>query len=197
MKDFTKEDRAQRERLERQTSAGVRVDRVGTLNKAIAAHAAREVDGLAAIGILRLTQRGHAADVRQHNRAHADWMQKAGNQTRTLNTASTSPNERMVDPRRQQRRIDGRDWDTTEDATPGVGKPDRDDARDSDYTPALAASGRVTDAGGAMHGARSTEDGANDGSDHWSHGEVESVKSVLSIEDMRALASRKWRGRFW
>ena len=55
----------------------------------------------------------------------------------------------------------------------------------------------MRDAAGAMHGARSTEDGSNDGSDHWAGLGVRDAMEVLSVEDMRALASRRWRGRFF
>ena len=48
-----------------------------------------------------------------------------------------------------------------------------------------------------MHGARSTEDGSNDGSDQWAGLGVRDAMEVLSVEDMRALASRRWRGRFF
>jgi len=56
---------------------------------------------------------------------------------------------------------------------------------------------RVRDAAGAMHGAQSTEDGANDGSDHWVSGEVSDAMDVLSVADMKRIASMRWRGRFF
>ena len=60
---------------------------------------------------------------------------------------------------------------------------------------------RVRDAGGAVHGAKSTEDGANDGSDHWSSGRVEPIEAgpvVLTLLQMRVIAGAKARNsRYW
>jgi hypothetical protein len=53
MKDFTKEDRAQRERLERASPDMARLDRVGGLNKIAAGAAGRELPGLAAYVLMR------------------------------------------------------------------------------------------------------------------------------------------------
>ena len=53
MKDYTAEDRAQREKLERMSSAGSRADVCGILNKMVAGDAARELPGLAAYGLIR------------------------------------------------------------------------------------------------------------------------------------------------
>ena len=51
---------------------------------------------------------------------------------------------------------------------------------------------RVKDADGAMHGARSTEDGSNDGSDHWASGRVTPIEPEwLTVEQMRVIAGVK------
>ena len=61
---------------------------------------------------------------------------------------------------------------------------------------------QVRDADGNMPGARSTEDGSNDGSDHWQNQGVHNLGSygyegeVLSIEDMANRARQKWRSLF-
>ena len=81
---------------------------------------------------------------------------------------------------------------------------DQDDARDQPFvTPLIEGKTyeRVRDAGGAMHGAKSTEDGANDGSDHWSSGRVEPIEAgpdVLTLLQMRVIAGAKARNsRYW
>ena len=71
-----------------------------------------------------------------------------------------------------------------------------DSAANEEFVPELRAA-RVRDAGGAMHGAASNRDGVNDGSDHWSSGEVSDAMSTLSIEDYRHMMARRVRSRFW
>jgi hypothetical protein len=77
---------------------------------------------------------------------------------------------------------------------------DQDDARDQPYVTLLRAD-RVRDADGALHGGASTEDGANDGSDHWASGRVEPIEAgveVLTVEQMRVIAGVKARNsRYW
>jgi hypothetical protein len=46
MVDWTKRDREQRERLERNSPRGTRADVVGSLNKVAVGHAEREMPGL-------------------------------------------------------------------------------------------------------------------------------------------------------
>ena len=46
---------------------------------------------------------------------------------------------------------------------------------------------QVRDAGGAMHGARSTEDGVNSGSDHWASGNVEAIEAAWLLDAARAI----------
>ena len=70
MKDWTADDRRHRERLERNSSGGVRADRVGSLNKMFCDHMARELPGLGAYGVIRLMQDKGS---RQH-----DAFEKAG-----------------------------------------------------------------------------------------------------------------------
>jgi hypothetical protein len=53
-----------------------------------------------------------------------------------------------------------------------------------------------------MHGAQSTEDGSNSGSDHWEEQGVHDLgphrygRDVRSAEDLRHLIAQKWRQRF-
>ncbi len=61
MKDFSKEDRAQRERLERQSPSGARVDMAGRLNALAAGRGNRELPGVSAYLLLQGMQaRGRA-----------------------------------------------------------------------------------------------------------------------------------------
>jgi hypothetical protein len=71
MVDWAKEDRKQRDKLERASRRGERADVVGTINKMVGQHAAREMPGLGAYGVIRLLQDNgaHARKVRQHNAA--------------------------------------------------------------------------------------------------------------------------------
>jgi len=43
------------------------------------------------------------------------------------------------------------------------------------------------DPGGAMHGARSTEDDVNSGSDHWASGNVEAIEAAWLLDAARAI----------
>jgi len=79
MKDYTAADRRLRERLERNSSAGVRANIVADLNKVAGDHAAHVMPGLGAYGTIRLRQDNgsQARTVRQHNANHDKWFAKA------------------------------------------------------------------------------------------------------------------------
>jgi hypothetical protein len=56
MHDYSAEDRATRERLERNSSAGARADVCGILNKVAAGDVVRELPGAAALLLLTLEE---------------------------------------------------------------------------------------------------------------------------------------------
>jgi hypothetical protein len=73
MRDWTEEDRQQRERLERNSSAGQRVNMAAVVNDLAKVHGNREMPGLSAYGVIRLMQHNGGAqgrEARRHNRAH-------------------------------------------------------------------------------------------------------------------------------
>jgi hypothetical protein len=74
MKDFTKEDREQRERLERQSPSGSRLDVAGRLNRMAVASA--ELPGMTAYVLLRGMQ-ARGRNVARRNAKH-DRMMAAG-----------------------------------------------------------------------------------------------------------------------
>ncbi len=76
------------------------------------------------------------------------------------------------------------------DATAGVGRNDRDDARDQPYVSPSRAGG-ITDAGGSM--SASCETGALYFGEQGVHG----ADDILSTEDMAHLARQRWRNRFF
>jgi hypothetical protein len=82
-------------------------------------------------------------------------------------------------------------WSDQQDGggiTRAASYPTLDDARDERYTPELRA-GRVADAEGRMRGGEG---------DYFADGGVRfAFEDTLSVEDMRALARRRWRGRFF
>ena len=199
MRDHANEDRKVRERLERNSIQGPRANRVGDLNKAVAAHAERELPVLAAIGLLRVRQSGEAArsrEARQHNRAHDDWLRRTA---APIQGAKGCTSDAVLSPERRQeprRRV-------------AAERPDfanQDDARDERFVTPIREGetyNRLRDPDGAFDGGGSTEDGVNDGSDHWKNQGVHDLGpygyggDVLSHEDMRHLAAQKWRQRFF
>jgi hypothetical protein len=80
MKDYRAEDRRQRERLERNTGAGTRVNMAAQVNALAKGRAGREMPGLSAYGVIRLLQSNGAAEAREarrHNRAHDAYLARA------------------------------------------------------------------------------------------------------------------------
>ena len=77
MKDFTAEDRAHREALEKMSPSGARVNMAATLNAIAKVHGAREMPGLTALDVLRKSQEISRRTPAAHNRAH-DLFEKAG-----------------------------------------------------------------------------------------------------------------------
>ena len=65
-----------------------------------------------------------------------------------------------------------------------------DDARDEEFVPELRAE-RVRDSGGSIRSDARTR------RDHFGTGEVRDAYEMLSVEDMRHIASMRWRGRFF
>jgi hypothetical protein len=77
MQDWTKQDREHRERLEKMSAGGQRVDVCGVLNGLAKVHAAKEMPGLTALDVVRKVQEINRRSPAAHNRAH-DRFEKAG-----------------------------------------------------------------------------------------------------------------------
>ena len=158
--DWTKQDREQRDRLQKHAGVGERRANIVSIlngvseNDVIIQRSAGDV-----LTGLRNAAQGRARTVRDMNAKH-DFLLKSGR-------IAAEPDLVGNDPPYRER-----------------------------FVSELRAT-RVRDAAGAMHGAQSTEDGANDGSDHWVSGEVSDAMDVLSVADMKHIASMRWRGRFF
>lgn len=192
MKDWSREDRRVRERLERNSVPAPRANRVADLNKAVAAHVERELPGLVAYGTLRLRQAGHTAEVRAHNRAHADWLRR---NAVPVQGAGGSSSDAVLAPERR-RSGEGTHFDHAE-SDPG----NKDGSRfghGEKYDPPQRA-GRVRDADGSMRGGQSTEDGSGDNSDHWKDQGVHTnaLPRIMTREDYQHMMSMRLRQRFW
>ena len=143
--------------------------------------------GVDAIHEIRKAQQLNRRSASAHNTVHDRLLQKGafGDFNRlhggTVNTAahgSTAPvySGYGVDGRRSR---DGSNFEVTS-RDPGQGRGSRFEW-DERFDPELSAE-RVRDAEGAMDGARSTEDGANDGSDHWASGKVTAVDTGWMLD---------------
>ena len=89
MKDHSKEDREQRERLERASPSGRRADMAGMLNALAQVHAAKEAPGLLAINVIRdLQKRSGYKTAADHNRAHAKFEKAVAEGFNRLHPAS-------------------------------------------------------------------------------------------------------------
>ena len=71
------EAKAKRERLERASPSGARVNVVGVLNELAKGHAAQEAPGFAALEAIRKGQRHGYKTEADHNRAHAKFERTA------------------------------------------------------------------------------------------------------------------------
>ena len=180
MVDWTKRDREQRERLERNSPRGTRADVVGSLNKVAVGHAEREMPGLGAYGVIRLLQQGEARQARtahQYNATFEKMLASGALDKRTRTPRDPTFAEPGIRPF-----VPGKT-----DVSPGAGDAD---AREENYVPPRRV-GIVADAEGRMHGAKSTEDGANDGSDHWASGKVRAYRSRAGGLDASANAGHR------
>jgi hypothetical protein len=70
MRDYTAEDKAMRERLERQSPGGRRVDMVDRLNRMAAGDAAQGLPGITAYALIMAAQQAHGRHVRKLNKTH-------------------------------------------------------------------------------------------------------------------------------
>ena len=164
MRDFKAEDRAQRAKLERQSSAGQRADIVGSLNKIAAGDARRELPGVLAYRALMAAQGGHARDVARLNKRH-DLLMRTGRLDR-------------IHPDSLARAAAER---------PRVSAAEEDDARDSLYVTPLKA-GRVPDADGSMVADAGTRAG------HWDdqgvHPRTFTIEEMAALAAAQVRASR-------
>jgi hypothetical protein len=140
--------------------------------------------------VIRLLQQGEARQARtarQHN-ATFEKMLASG----ALDKRTRTPRDPTFAEPRIRPFVPGKT-----DVSLGAGDAD---AREENYAPPRGV-GIVADAEGRMHGAKSTEDGANDGSDHWASGRVEPIEAgpeVLTLQQMRVIAGIKARNsRYW
>jgi predicted YcjX-like family ATPase len=79
LKDYSAEDRAMREKLERNSSAGQRVNMAGMVNQLVKVHDKRALPGMSAYGVIRLLQNNGGAQARaarRHNRAHEEFLER-------------------------------------------------------------------------------------------------------------------------
>ena len=190
------EDRRVRERLERSSPRGERrADIVGCLNRVseddtVLRHGAEGI----LLG-LRNAAQGRARTVGDMNARHDDWLRRST--TAMPVNAGASFGEARLSPER--RGPSGSRFEI-QPGDPGS-RPSRFSWNDKTDPPRRVP--QVRDADGNMRGARSTEDGSNDGSDHWQNQGVHNLGSygyegeVLSIEDMANRARQKWRSRFF
>ena len=155
--------RATRDRLERGSPSAPRRSLVNILNGMVTQDAASEMAGLDAILGIRKAQRLGYRTAADHNLAHARFEKRGGPEAfnrlhpDSLRKAPQEPDLAANDPPYR--------------------KP---------YVTPLRAT-QVRDAGGAMHGARSTEDGVNSGSDHWASGNVEAIEAAWLLDAARAI----------
>ena len=79
VRDYSAEDREQRERLERNSGGGQRANVVGMVNQLAKIHDKRALPGLSAYGVIRLLQSNGGAQAkaaRRHNRAHDAFLER-------------------------------------------------------------------------------------------------------------------------
>ena len=155
--------RATRDRLEKGSPSAPRRSLVNILNGMVTQDAASEMADLDAILGIRKAQRLGYRTAADHNLAHARFEKRGGLEAfnrlhpDSFRKAPQEPDLAGDDPPYRER-----------------------------YVPPLRVP-QVRDAMGAMHGARSTEDGVNDGSDHWASGRVSAIEAEWLLSAARAL----------
>jgi hypothetical protein len=172
MKDWSREDRRQRERLEKQASVGERLNVVGLLNGVGMDDAVHQRSAADVLTKFRNAAQSRARTIASLNARHDAYLAKA----------ALVEKFNRLHPLLQRR--------TPASPTSDIPVGERDDARDDRIGPDLRDHVRVTDAGGSMDADARTRESHFAGQGGKELGAREFKAELnLSIEQMRALAT--------